>query len=86
MITCAYHSLRSEANGGVFPFTGVYEIIRGRRSRSYGASGMMIWGDDYATRRAGVKDDYGGALYDPVTLARARTLALTEYLYRIQEK
>jgi mono/diheme cytochrome c family protein len=77
----------AKANGGVFPFARVYEIIEGAQvPKAHGASGMMIWGDAYVTQRAGLKDDYGGALYDPATLARARTLALTEYTYRLQEK
>jgi hypothetical protein len=77
----------AKANGGLFPFARVYEIIEGAQvPKAHGAPGMMIWGDAYVTQRAGLKDDYGGALYDPATLARARTLALTEYLYRLQEK
>ena len=77
----------AKASGGVFPFARVYEIIEGAQvPKAHGASGMMIWGDAYVTQRAGLKDDYGGALYDPATLARARTLALTEYVYRLQEK
>jgi mono/diheme cytochrome c family protein len=77
----------AKANGGVFPFARVYEIIEGAQvPKAHGVSGMMIWGDAYVTQRAGLKDDYGGALYDPATLARARTLALTEYTYRLQEK
>ena len=77
----------AKANGGVFPYARVYQIIEGAQvPKAHGASGMMIWGDDYVTRRAGLKDDYGGALYDPATLARARTLALAEYVYRLQEK
>ncbi len=77
----------AKANGGVFPFARVYEIIEGAQvPKAHGASGMMIWGDDYVTRRAGLKDDYGAALYDPAALARARTLALVEYVYRLQEK
>jgi hypothetical protein len=77
----------AKANGGLFPFARVYEIIEGAQvPRAHGASGMMIWGDAYVTQRAGLKDDYGGALYDPATLARARALALTEYIYRLQEK
>ncbi len=77
----------AKANGGVFPFARVYEIIEGAQvPKAHGASGMMIWGDAYVTQRAGLKDDYGGALYDPAALARARTLALTEYIYRFQEK
>lgn len=77
----------AKANGGVFPFARVYEIIEGAQvPKAHGASGMMIWGDAYVTERAGLKDDYGGALYDPAALARARALALTEYVYRLQEK
>jgi mono/diheme cytochrome c family protein len=89
MMTVRIPSLTSlaKANGGLFPFARVYEIIEGAQvPKAHGASGMMIWGDAYATQRAGLKDDYGGALYDPATLARARTLALTEYVYRLQEK
>lgn len=77
----------AKANGGVFPFARVYELIDGAQvPKAHGTSGMMIWGDAYVTQRAGLKDDYGGALYDPATLARARTLALAEYVYRLQEK
>lgn len=77
----------AKANGGVFPFTRVYEIIEGAQvPKAHGATGMMIWGDDYVTARAGLTDDFGGVLYDPAALARARTLALTEYVYRLQEK
>ena len=89
MMTVRIPSLTSlaKANGGLFPFARVYEIIEGAQvPKAHGASGMMIWGDAYATQRAGLKDDYGGTLYDPATLARARTLALTEYVYRLQEK
>ena len=77
----------AKANGSMFPFARVYEIIEGAQvPKAHGAPGMMIWGDAYVTQRAGLKDDYGGALYDPAALARARTLALTEYIYRLQEK
>jgi hypothetical protein len=77
----------AKANGGVYPFARVYEIIEGAQvPKAHGAFGMMIWGDAYVTQRADLKDDYAGALYDPATLARARTLALTEYIYRLQEK
>lgn len=77
----------AKANAGVFPFARVYEIIEGAQvPKAHGATGQMIWGDAYVTQRGGLKDDYGGALYDPATLARARTLALTEYIYRLQEK
>jgi hypothetical protein len=77
----------AKANGSVFPFARVYEMIEGAQvPKAHGVPGMMIWGDAYVTQRLGLKDDYGGALYDPAALARARTLALTEYIYRLQEK
>ena len=77
----------AKANGGLFPFARVHEIIEGGQvPKAHGAPGMMIWGDAYVTQRSGLKDDYGGGLYDPATLARGRTLALTEYVYRLQEK
>ena len=89
MMTVRVPSLTAlaKANGSMFPFARVYEIIEGAQvPKAHGAPGMMIWGDAYVTQRAGLKDDYGGALYDPAALARARTLALTEYIYRLQEK
>jgi mono/diheme cytochrome c family protein len=77
----------AKANGGVFPFARVYEIIEGKEvPKAHGQRDMMIWGDDYVTRAAGLKDDYGSPLYDPAVRARARILALTEYVYRLQAK
>jgi mono/diheme cytochrome c family protein len=77
----------AKANGGVFPFARVYEIIEGKEvPKAHGQRDMMIWGDDYVTRAAGLKDDYGSPLYDPAVRARARILALTEYVYRLQVK
>jgi mono/diheme cytochrome c family protein len=77
----------AKANGGVFPFARVYEIIEGKQvPKAHGQRDMMIWGDDYVTRAAGLKDDYGSPLYDPAVRARSRILALTEYVYRLQAK
>jgi mono/diheme cytochrome c family protein len=77
----------AKANGGVFPFARVYEIIDGSQvPKAHGTRGMMIWGDDYVTRAAGLRDDYGFPLYDPAARARSRILALTEYVYRLQAK
>ena len=77
----------AKANGGVFPFARVYEIIDGTQvSKAHGARDMMIWGNDYVTRAEGLRDDYGARLYDPAVLARTRVLALTEYVYRLQAK
>jgi mono/diheme cytochrome c family protein len=69
----------SKMNGGVFPFTRVYEMIDGRQEvAAHGPRDMPIWGRDYTTTST--------PYYDPESLARAKILALTEYIYRLQAK
>lgn len=72
-------------NNGVFPFARVYEAIDGTQfPKAHGTTLMPIWGQDYIVQsREGYYDDYR---YDPAAFVRARILALTEYLYRLQSK
>ena len=75
----------SKKNNGVFPFKRVYEIIDGEHSLAgHGTSQMPIWGLRYK-REAGESayDDFRG---DPDVFVRARILALSEYVYRLQAK
>jgi mono/diheme cytochrome c family protein len=72
----------SKRNGGVFPFTRVYETIDGRQvMRAHGPRNMPIWGPRY-------KFEAGDVDFQSVSevFVRARILALTEYIYRLQGK
>ena len=76
-------------NGGVFPFQAVYEYIDGtREAKAHGPRAMPIWGDDYMRKaRDEYRDEnYMFSPYDPHLYTRTRILALTEYIYRLQEK
>ncbi len=71
-------------NKGVFPFARVYEVIDGRVAvPSHGTRDMPIWGPIY-TRKAG--DYYWEVPGDPAAYTRARILALTDYINRLQVK
>lgn len=68
-------------NHGVFPFDDVYEIIDGRRHiKVHGPREMPIWGM-YFTEEPGIHDKATAA-----EIVRGRILALSQYLYLIQEK
>lgn len=75
----------SKKNNGVFPFMRVYEIIDGTQSvTGHGTRQMPVWGPRY-------KSEPGESLYDDFradaeAFVRARILALTEYVYRLQAK
>jgi mono/diheme cytochrome c family protein len=69
-------------NAGVFPFTRTYEIIDGTETlKAHGTRDMPIWGRDY---RVMADSYYVDAPYDQAAFVRARILALTEYVYRLQ--
>lgn len=71
----------SKRNDGVFPFMRVYETIDGRQElEAHGSREMPIWGNEY---RAG---SYVARGYSPESFIRAKILALTEYIYRLQAK
>jgi mono/diheme cytochrome c family protein len=74
----------SKGNKGVFPFARVYEVIDGRQAvKAHGPRDMPIWGTEYQTKAA---EYYRDIDYDPDVYMRARILALTEYIYRLQAK
>ncbi len=73
----------AKANNGVFPFLRVYESVDGTKVvQAHGPRDMPIWGRDYFAVAA---QDYPNAPYIPAEFVRARILALTEYVYRLQE-
>lgn len=72
----------SKQNGGVFPFARVYETIDGRQEvQAHGPRDMPIWGRDYTAQSSDLNP-----YYNPESFVRAKILALTEYIYRLQEK
>jgi len=69
----------SKMNAGVFPFMRVYETIDGRQEvQAHGPREMPIWGKDYSTMT--------NPLSDSESITRAKILALTEYIFRLQAK
>ena len=75
-------STLSKRNGGVFPFARVYEVIDGRQEvQAHGPKDMPIWGRDYMAMGTRINP-----YYDPEAFVRAKILALTEYVYRLQAK
>jgi mono/diheme cytochrome c family protein len=74
----------AKRNNGVFPYQRVYEVIDGRQVvEPHGGRDMPVWGADYIARSA---QDWQDWPYDPESYARARIVALTDYLNRIQAK
>ncbi len=73
----------AKRNNGVFPFARVYQTIDGTADiQAHGSRDMPIWGTDYRTWAAERYSVYN----NPEAFVRARILALTEYVYRLQEK
>ena len=74
----------SKKNGGVFPMNRVYESIDGRLGvPSHGTREMPIWGQRLSPEAAPTYDDYP---WNAEAFARARILAVIEYIYRLQQK
>jgi mono/diheme cytochrome c family protein len=74
----------SKKNNGVFPFMQVYETIDGTNSiTAHGPREMPVWGPQYKGEILGETGDYRA---DAEAFVRARILALTEYVYRLQAK
>lgn len=74
----------SKRNKGVFPYARVQELVDGRQVvKAHGPRDMPIWGARYL---AGANEWYQDVPYDPEAFVRARIIALTEYLYRVQAK
>ena len=77
-------TLLAKRNNGVFPFARVYEFIDGTQVvKAHGTREMPIWGADYKVKGA---EYYMDVPFDPEVYVRARILALTEYVYRLQAK
>ncbi len=71
-------------NGGTFPFDRVYGMIDGRTSiAAHGTREMPIWGKRYLLAAG---EYYVDVPYDPEAYVRGRILAVTEYVYRLQDK
>jgi mono/diheme cytochrome c family protein len=74
----------AKRNNGVFPHQRVAEMIDGRQEvAAHGPRDMPVWGRDY---RLQAGEYYVDVPYDPEAYARARILALTDYLARLQAK
>ena len=72
----------SKNNNGVFPFARVYQTIDGREQvQAHGIREMPVWGREYTAMGSNISP-----YYDPEAFARAKILALTEYIYRLQAK
>jgi len=75
----------SKKNNGVFPFMRVYEIIDGTQSATgHGPRQMPVWGPRYKSEVG--ENPYDDYRADAEAFVRARILALTEYIYRLQAK
>jgi mono/diheme cytochrome c family protein len=80
----------TKRNEGVFPFERVYQLIDGTQvPTGHGTREMPIWGNVYNARAE--KNYYFAPNlvdrpFDPEAFVRARILALTEYIYRLQVK
>jgi hypothetical protein len=71
-------------NNGVFPFDRVFQIIDGRQEvKAHGPREMPIWGNAFNNQSSLYFDNYPPK--DSESAARSRILALTEYLYRLQD-
>ncbi len=74
----------SKNNGGLFPVNRVLEAIDGRTLvKGHGTREMPIWGEVYDAQAQPQFDDYG---YNAKLFVWARTLALVDYLSRLQVK
>ncbi len=72
-------------NHGVFPFDRVYQIIDGRQEiKAHGSRDMPVWGRHFNLQCSVYFENH--PQQDTESAARSRILALTEYLYRLQEK
>lgn len=68
--------------GEVYPFAKVYQTIDGRSgTRGHGSTDMPIWGDVFSRDATGGTQPFSAEL-----LARARMVALVDYIESIQEK
>lgn len=72
----------STKNNGVFPFKRVYETVDGTvLVKAHGTPDMPIWGREYK-----IQSYYVTPAGEAQEFVRAKILALTEYVYRLQAK
>lgn len=75
-------TVMSKKNNGMYPYKHVYDTIMGFKPfLAHGTKDMPIWGLNYYAESYS-RNPY----YDPQGYAFARVLALTEYIYRLQQK
>ncbi len=71
-------------NKGIFPFDRVFQIIDGRQEvKAHGPRNMPIWGNAFNNQSSLYFDNY--PQQDSESAGRSRILAITEYLYRLQD-
>lgn len=76
----------SKNNGGVFPFNRMYEVISGAADvAGHGPRNMPIWGN-YYKYQASRELSASASQADLRAYARARILALVEYISTLQAK
>jgi mono/diheme cytochrome c family protein len=74
----------AKRNGGVFPFARVHDFIDGTELvKAHGSREMPIWGQEYKVEGRVL---YGAGSSLSELYVRARILALTEYVYRLQAR
>ena len=77
-------TMLAKNNAGVFPFARVYDVIDGRQPVAvHGPRDMPIWGRHYSAMNSALSPY---PYFDNEAFARAKILALTEYIYRLQAK
>jgi len=76
-----------QRSGGAFPFERVYGTIEGTQMvRGHGSRQMPIWGQAYTYGAEGDFFTWRAFPWDAQAFVRARILALTDYVARIQVK
>lgn len=74
----------SKNNDGEFPFLKIYHVVDGRsgvRGHGNAAGAMPIWGD-----RISQEIETGGVPFAAETYARARLIAIVDYVESIQQQ
>jgi hypothetical protein len=78
-------TILTKNNKGIFPFDLVYQIIDGRKEiKAHGVREMPVWGNAFNKESSIYFPQHPPFNNESVILSRI--LAITEYLYRIQEK
>lgn len=73
-------------NGGVFPATGVYQVIDGRKPVVlHGPREMPVWGTVYRVEQQMANAARSGVPSADERIIRAKIRALTDYVSQLQE-